>query len=292
MIRFTRSFLFLNAALLCMFCMCSAGSWYDFFKSPFRWLRSYYAGSTDISEQIPTISMAALATNAPEINLNQKLKYELVAHHRMLLLSGYSAAECNNFEEKIASGLFDTVINDNIYTVAPDIYISLVSLLLPAYENKLKIFININSILALGNLIATIRKHGGIAISDAFPPVDDIGAFDGLSSNYRLLHIMVDGSESLLKKGKRTPKEHEALLQIAAQCKELARLFYAGDPALFEVALMQLPPEIAAFAAQVSQNIKEDPKFREALITVIPKIIERIDTMVAPEEAEEENPEE
>jgi hypothetical protein len=66
-----------------------------------------------------------------------------------------------------------------------------------------------------------------------------------------VLGIMIEGSEVLLKKDKRISKEYEALVQIAAQCKELARLFYSGDPALFEYALTQQPPEIAAFASRV-----------------------------------------
>lgn len=158
-------------------------------------------------------------------------------------------------------------------------------LLLPTYETKLLQSTDVNSIMALANLLSTIRKHGGNVFSDAIP-MNNEDAFIGLSRSYRVLRIMLDGSEIRVKSGKQTIEEHEALVQIAAQCKELARLFYSGDAALFEDALMQLPPHIAAFAARVSQDIKEDPKFREALITVIPEIVKHMDTMIGSEDAE------
>lgn len=293
MISFKRSHLIVGAILMAASCNCSARTWYEFFTSPFQWAKSWYTGNTTSPQQESTLVTTSLGANDEQDLLFNRLL--------TLKINDYSAAACNNLEAEVSSGVFDTVINNNIFVNSRSgSYASLLGSLVLHYMLAIQSYVygtlslipNPHDIFALGNLIATTREHGGKVINEyqGVDNFDDNEAFRSLSKNYRLLRIAVDGSESLIKKGEQSLEEHELIVQLAAQCKELARLFYAGDPALFEDALMQLPPHIEAFAERISKDIKEDPKFREALITVIPEIIKHMDKMVAPEEANFEEP--
>ena len=70
------------------------------------------------------------SANTPEKNLQR----ELNERHITLVINNYTAALCTDLEAEIASERFDTVINDNMYTVMPGCNVSLLSFLLPAYR--------------------------------------------------------------------------------------------------------------------------------------------------------------
>jgi hypothetical protein len=149
MIRFKQSYLIVGVILLAVTCNCSARTWHEFFTLPFKQIKSWYTGDT-IEKKLSLVRL--------RLALNERL-ITLAIH------SDYNAGVCDAFAAEVANGKFDAIINDNVVSVTPNLFTSIVSFLLSEYEN-MKRLSDLNSVLALGNLIATIKKRGGKALSN------------------------------------------------------------------------------------------------------------------------------